>query len=142
MATREASAVWTGGLKDGSGRMKLGSGACECAYSFGTRFEGEPGSNPEELLGAAHAGCFSMALAGALGKSGFKPTEIRTTARVTIEKQGEGFAVTHIELATEASIPNIDDAEFLKHAMAAKDNCPVSRALASVKIDLKAKLLR
>ena len=142
MPTRQASAVWKGGLKDGKGTVKLGSGAFEGQYSFSTRFENGKGTNPEELIGAAHAGCFSMALSAGLGKAGITPESIQTTANVNLEKQGESFAITRIDLVTEAKIPNIDQATFKKHAEDAKANCPVSRALAGTKITLDAKLLQ
>src|SRR3954467_11374682 len=112
MPTRRANAVWEGDLKSGSGMMKLGSGAFEGNYSFGTRFEGAPGTNPEELIGAAHAGCFSMALSAALGKGGHQPTRIHTTANVHLEKVGEGFGITRIDLDCEAEVPGISDEEF------------------------------
>ena len=140
MPTRNASAVWEGDLKQGRGNIKLGSGAWEGNYSFGTRFEGAPGTNPEELIGAAHAGCFSMALAAALGKAGFRPQRIATNADVSLEKVGEGFKITKIVLRTEATIPEIDDATFRQHAEGAKKNCPVSQALAATNIELDAKL--
>jgi len=142
MPTRQASAVWKGGLKDGKGTVRLGSGAFEGQYSFSTRFENGKGTNPEELIGAAHAGCFSMALSAGLGQAGITPESIQTTANVNLEKQGEGFAITRIDLVTEAKIPNIDQATFKKHAEDAKANCPVSRALAGTKITLDAKLLQ
>ncbi len=142
MPVRNASAVWKGGLKDGKGTVKLGSGAFEGQYSFATRFEQGKGTNPEELIGAAHAGCFSMALSAGLGKAGFTPESIQTTAKVTLDKQGEGFAITRIDLVTEAKIPNIDQNTFRKHAEEAKANCPVSKALAGTKINLDAKLLQ
>jgi len=142
MPVRQASAVWNGGLKDGKGTIKLGSGAFEGAYSFGTRFEQAKGTNPEELIAAAEAGCFSMALSAGLGKAGFNPQSIQTTAKVSLDKQGEGFAITRIDLVTEAKIPNIDQATFRKHAEEAKANCPVSKALAGSKISLDAKLLQ
>jgi osmotically inducible protein OsmC len=121
--------------------MRLGSGAFEGPYSFATRFEGAPGTNPEELLGAAHAGCFSMALSATLGKAGFNPTRVATTAKVHLEKVGEGFSITKIELVTEAQIPGIDDATFQTNAEAAKKGCPVSKALAATEITLSAKLV-
>src|SRR5688572_33454765 len=127
MATSTAEAVWEGSLKDGKGTMKLGSGAFNGAYSFRTRFEGAPGTNPEELIGAAHAGCFSMALSAGLGKSGFTPTRIKTSAKVHLEKVGEGFKITRIELDNESTVPNIDDAAFQEHARKAKEGCPVSQ---------------
>ncbi len=141
MATRRAEAVWEGGLMDGRGRMKLGSGAFEGNYSFRTRFEEERGTNPEELIGAAHAGCFSMALAAGLNKSGFKPKSIQTTAVVHLEKVGEGFSITRVELDTAASVPGIDEETFQRQADVAKAGCPVSKALAGSQISLKARLL-
>ncbi len=140
MPVRSASAVWQGSLKDGKGTMKLGSGAYEGAYSFGTRFEEAPGTNPEELIGAAHAGCFSMALSAGLGRAGFTPTRISTSAKVTLEKVGEGFGITKIHLTTEAEVPDIDAATFREHAEGAKANCPVSKALQGVQITLDASL--
>ena len=141
MAKRTASAVWEGTLKDGKGRVKLGSGAFEGQYSFASRFEEGTGTNPEELIGAAHAGCFSMALAAGLTRAGFNPTRIKTNASVSLEKVGEAFKITAIELTTEAEIPNIDEAAFLEQAQSAKKNCPVSQALAGTEIKLNAKLL-
>jgi lipoyl-dependent peroxiredoxin len=144
MATSTADAVWEGGLKDGKGTVKTGSGAINGAYSFRTRFEGAQGAegtNPEELIGAAEAGCFSMALSAGLGKSGFTPTRIRTSAKVHLEKVGEGFKITRIQLTTEAAIPNIDEAKFREHAENAKKGCPVSQALAGTQIELDAKLV-
>lgn len=142
MATRTAKAEWKGGLKDGKGTVKLGSGAFEGQYSFSSRFESGTGTNPEELIGAAHAGCFSMAFSAGLGKAGYSPKSIKTTARVHFEKVGEGFEITTIELETEADIPNIDQKAFQEHAEAAKKGCPVSKALAGPKIKLNAKLLQ
>lgn len=144
MALSTAEAVWEGGLKDGKGTVKTGSGAINGAYSFRTRFEGAQGAagtNPEELIGAAHAGCFSMALSAGLGKAGFTPTRIHTTAKVHLEKVGEGFKITRIQLATEAAIPNIDEATFRQQAEGAKAGCPVSQALAGTPIELDAKLV-
>ena len=141
MAKRTASAGWEGTLKDGKGRVKLGSGAFEGQYSFASRFEDGTGTNPEELIGAAHAGCFSMALAAGLTRAGFNPTRINTNASVSLEKVGEGFKITRIELNTEAEIPNIEEAAFLEQAEAAKKNCPVSQALAGTEIKLNAKLV-
>ena len=141
MAVSTAEAVWEGSLKDGKGNMKLGSGAFNGAYSFRTRFEGAAGTNPEELIGAAHAGCFSMALSAGLGKAGFTPTRIHTTAKVHLEKVGEGFKITRIQLTSEAAIPNIDEATFKQQAEGAKKGCPVSQALAGSEIELDAKLV-
>src|SRR3954471_160784 len=140
MAVRSASAVWEGGLHDGSGKMSVGSGAFEGSYSFRSRFEDGAGTNPEELIGAAHAGCFSMALSGILTKAGHPPQSIQTTAKVHLEKQGEGFAITRIDLDTDAVVPGLDDAAFQGHADAAKNGCPVSKALAGVQIGLTARL--
>jgi lipoyl-dependent peroxiredoxin len=137
----KANAIWNGSLKEGKGSMRLGSGAFEGAYSFRTRFEGAPGTNPEELIGAALAGCFSMALSADLGKGGTEPKEIRTHATVHLEKVGEGFGITRIELDCEAEIPGMDDAAFQTAAEGAKKNCPVSKALAGVEISLEAKLV-
>jgi len=141
MPVRSASARWEGSLKDGNGTMKMQSGAYEGKYSFGSRFEQSPGTNPEELIAAAHAGCFSMALSAGLGKEGFAPQSVATTAKCHLEKGDAGFSITRIELSTEAVVPGIDDGEFQKHAQGAKENCPVSKALAGVEISLTAILL-
>ncbi len=140
MPARTSEAVWQGDLKTGAGTMKLGSGAFEGAYSFASRFESGTGTNPEELIAAAHAGCFSMALSAGLAEAGFKPTRIHTTARVSIDPSNGGFAITRSQLTTEAEIPDIDEPTFLKHAQAAKSGCPVSKALAGVEITLEARL--
>ena len=142
MPTQRAEAEWKGTLIEGSGRLKVGSGAFEGPYSFKSRFEeGQAATNPEELIGAAHAGCFTMALTSQLSRARIMPTRIHTTARVTLEKVGDAFAITKIALATEAEIPGIDDATFQKHALDAKQNCPVSKALAGTEIHLDATLL-
>lgn len=141
MAVRTARAEWKGDLKQGSGTMRLGSGAYEGAYSFQSRFEEGSGTNPEELIGAAHAGCFSMALSATLGKEGHNPRSVKTEARVHLEKVGEGFGITRIELQTDADIPGIDEAAFQAIAEKAKETCPVSRALAGVEITLNARLV-
>ena len=141
MLMRKAEAEWKGNLIQGNGRLAVGSGAFDFPYSFKARFEdGHPGTNPEELIGAAHAGCFTMALTAQLSRAGFAPTQIHTSATVALEKIGEAFAITRIELDTSAQIPGIDEATFQKHAADAKQNCPVSRALAGTKISLKATL--
>jgi lipoyl-dependent peroxiredoxin len=142
MPARKAEAEWRGGLKDGTGRVKLGSGAFEGNYSFASRFESGNGTNPEELIGAAHAGCFSMALSAGLGRAGFPPKRVHTTATVHIDKVGEGFEITKIELDCEAEVPNIDDATFHGQATAAKEGCPVSKALKATKIELRARLVK
>ena len=141
MPIRRAEAVWEGNLKKGKGSVKLGSGAFEGSYSFASRFEQGPGTNPEELIGAAHAGCFSMALSMILETAGYAPERIRTVARVNIEKAGEGFKITTIELETEGTVPGIDEKMFREKAEAAKKGCPVSMALTGVEIKLHAKLL-
>src|SRR5262245_46244479 len=142
MLTRTAQAEWKGTLKEGSGQLKLGSGAWEGNYSFGTRFESQPGTNPEELIGAAHAGCFSMALSAGLSKAGITAKRIHTTANVDLEKVGEGFKITKILLQTEAEIPGIDEKKFMEFAEGAKKGCPVSQALAATDIRLEARLVR
>jgi osmotically inducible protein OsmC len=142
MPVRNAVAVWEGNLKNGKGRMKLGSGAFEGNYSFASRFEQGSGTNPEELIAAAHAGCFSMALSMMLEKAGYTVDHIHTVANVHIDKAGEGFKITTIELETEGKVPGIDEKTFMEHAEAAKKNCPVSMALAGVQIKLQAKLAR
>jgi osmotically inducible protein OsmC len=141
MSVRTAQAVWQGSLKDGKGTMKLGSGAFEGAYSFSSRFEEGTGTNPEELIGAAHAGCYSMALSAGLGKAGFTPTRIFTTASVTLGKIDDKTRITLIHLETEATVPGIDDVEFQKIAEDTKEGCPISAALASVTITLSARLV-
>jgi osmotically inducible protein OsmC len=142
MPTRRAEAEWKGNLAEGEGRLKVGSGAFEGPYSFKSRFEeGQSATNPEELIGAAHAGCFTMALTAGLSRAQIKPTRIHTEARVKLEKIGDAFSITQIELDTEAEIPGIDDATFQKYASDAKQNCPVSKALAGTEIHLNAKLL-
>ncbi|OGW24135.1 MAG: peroxiredoxin [Nitrospirae bacterium GWC2_42_7] len=141
MPIRKAEAAWEGTLKNGKGKMKFGSGAFEGAYSFSSRFEDGTGTNPEELLGAAHAGCFSMALSLSLEIAGFKAEHIRTTAKVHIDKVGEGFKITVIDLETEAKVPGIDDKRFQEQAEATKKGCPVSQALTGVEIRLKATLI-
>jgi osmotically inducible protein OsmC len=142
MPVRSAVAVWEGNLKKGKGTVKLGSGAFEGNYSFASRFEKGTGTNPEELIAAAHAGCFSMALSMMLENAGYTIDAIRTIAKVHIDKAGEGFKITTIELETEGKVPGIDEAIFLKHAEAAKKNCPVSMALTGAQIELQAKLAR
>src|SRR5918996_1230682 len=120
MPARTASARWEGGLQQGTGSIRLGSGAFEGAYSFSSRFEEGRGTNPEELIGAAHAGCFSMALSAGLGRAGFKPTRIQTEARVHLEKVEDGFKIGRIQLVTEAEVPGIDAGKFQEEAEAAK----------------------
>jgi len=139
MAIRSSSAEWKGTLKEGAGTMKLGSGAYEGPYTYASRFESGPGTNPEELVGAAHAGCFSMFLAALLTDAGYPPVRVATTATVHL---GAGPTITLIELTTQAEVPGVSDAEFQKHAEAAKKGCPVSKALAGPEIKLHAKLVK
>lgn len=140
MPQRKGSAEWKGGLKDGRGSLSLGSGAFEGSYSFGSRFEESKGTNPEELIGAAHAACFSMALAAALGKAGHEPKRVSTTATVDLEMR-EGPRIGTITLDSEAEVPGIEEAEFQEQAEGARRNCPVSKALAGVDIRLNARLV-
>lgn len=140
MPVRNASAVWEGDLEHGRGTVKLGSGAFEGSYSFRSRFEDGEGTNPEELIGAAHAGCFSMALSLMLSEAGYPPDRIGTQARVRLEKEGDGFKISSILLSCRAKVPGIDEASFREHAENAKNGCPVSRALAGTKIALEATL--
>jgi lipoyl-dependent peroxiredoxin len=138
MVQRTSSAQWNGTLKEGAGTMTLGSGAYTGPFTFASRFESGPGTNPEELLGAAHAGCYSMFLSALLTKAGFKPTSIKTTATVHV---GEGPTIHLIELRTEARVPGLAAEQFAEHAEAAKKGCPVSKALAGPEIRLAATLL-
>ena len=140
MPTRNAHAEWNGSISEGSGRMEFGSGAFEGPYSYRSRMEEGPGTNPEELIGAAHAGCFSMALSVVLGAEGHEPESISTDAKVRFEKQGEGWGITSVELTTRGRVPGMDDEAFRKAAEAAKENCPVSKALTGVEISLDAAL--
>ena len=140
MPTRKAHARWQGTIKEGTGTLDFGNGAFKGAYSFGSRFAQGAGTNPEELLGAAHAGCFAMALSLILGEAGFTPDYIDATAHVTIESQGGNFTITKSHIVCEASVQDIDRATFATHAQTAKANCPVSRALAGTAISLEATL--
>ena len=142
MSIRKAEAVWEGDLVGGKGTMKTESGALAGAYSFRTRMEDEAGTNPEELIGAAHAGCFSMALAAGLAKAGHRPERIHTEAEVHFGKVGEGFKITSIHLRTRGLVPGLGEADFVKHAEDAKRNCPVSQARAGTRIELDAALER
>ncbi len=143
MAIRTADAEWQGNLQEGKGHMRLGSGSYEGNYSFRSRMgDGATGTNPEELIGAAHAGCYSMALAASLAGAGFTPTRVHTTARVHFNPVEGGFAINPIDLETEAVVPGIDEATFQRIAQDAKVNCPVSKALASTPINLKATLVQ
>jgi osmotically inducible protein OsmC len=140
MPTRSADATWTGNLPNGSGAMRLESGAYEGDYSFRSRFEDGEGSNPEELIAAAHAGCYSMALSNVLAEAGHEPESVNTTADVTLRMVEEDPAITEIHLTTEASVPGLDADTFQKHAAAVKEDCPVSKALAGTEITLDASL--
>ena len=142
MPVRSADAVWEGDLKTGKGKVKVESGTFDAQYSFSTRFENGKGTNPEELIAAAHSGCFAMALSAGLGKAGFTPTKISTTAKVTLDKVGEGFKITLIKLHTEAVVPKIDEKTFAEIAAATKSGCPISQALSATKIESEAKLVK
>jgi len=138
MTVRTSSAEWKGTLKEGAGTVKLASGAYEGPYTFASRFESGPGTNPEELIGAAHAGCFSMFLSAVLTDAGFTPTSIQTKARVHLT---EGPTISLIELETEVKTPNLTEEGLAEYAENAKKNCPVSKALAGPKVTLKATLV-
>jgi lipoyl-dependent peroxiredoxin len=140
MPTRKASAVWNDGLKGGNGSFRGETGLAG-SYSFGSRFENAKGSNPEELLAAAEAACFSMALSGALEKNGTPSTKIESEAACTVEKVGDGFTITKMALTVKASVPKIDKATFERIAQDTKVGCPVSRALKGVDIQVKAELV-
>lgn len=140
MAERKATAEWNGSLKEGEGKMALGSGLFEGKFSFGTRMGEEPGTNPEELIGASLAGCFAMALNATLEKEGTPATNVKTQAIVHLGKDDSGFVIARIDLSTTAVVPDIEEARFQEIAEAAKQGCPISRALAATKIVLDAKL--
>ena len=141
MPVRSAKAQWEGNLTEGKGTMSLAGGAYQGPYSFSSRFEEGKGTNPEELIAAAHSGCFSMAFSNQLAKAGFTPKRVSTTANVHLVKGEAGFSITTIELVTEGDVPGIDDAKFQEIAEAAKKGCPVSQALAAVEsIELDAQL--
>jgi osmotically inducible protein OsmC len=142
MSERKANAEWKGSLKEGAGKIALGSGLFEGAFSFATRIEDEPGTNPEELLGASLAGCYVMALNAALEKEGKPATSVKSEAKVSLGKDDTGFAITRIDLAVTAEGPDIDDAAFQGIAENVKKGCPISKALAAVPINLTATLVR
>ena len=143
MPARESEARWAGSLREGAGRLRLGSGVFEGAYSFPSRFENGPGTNPEELIAAAHAGCFTMALAFILGEAGHVPSRIRTVAKVHLGATSAGPTLTRIELETEGTLSGLDEEKFREHAEMAKKTCLVSRALAGVPaITLRATLTK
>ncbi len=141
MPTRTSSAVWNGDLKDGDGSVKLGSGAYEGQYSFASRFENGTGTNPEELIAAAHAGCFSMALAAALSREGYTVNSVTTTSSVVLDKTDAGMTITQIKLVTKGDVEGIDETKFKAAAEATKTGCIVSRALAAVPMTLDASLV-
>lgn len=141
MPVREAEAIWEGDLKSGHGAMKLGSSVFEGHYSYETRFADSPGTNPEELIGAALAGCFSMAFSKVLEDAGYEPRRILTMARVHLDRSNGGFAITRINLTTEVETPLIEHREFERLANLAKENCPVSQILQGVNVELDAMLV-
>ncbi|MGA9532987.1 MAG: OsmC family protein [Anaerolineales bacterium] len=143
MPVRNGSAEWQGKIREGRGTVRFGSGenAYQGAYGFGSRFEEADGTNPEELIGAAHAACFSMALSGNLGRAGFDPELIQTQASVTVEQVDGSWTITKVHLETQARVPGMDEEAFQEQAKAAKQGCPVSRALAGVAVDLTAHLM-
>jgi osmotically inducible protein OsmC len=140
MAIRTSQATWKGNLREGNGTLKVGT-AFEGSYSFASRFEEGTGTNPEELIAAAHASCFSMALSNGLDQAGFTPERVDTTAKVHLTKTDAGFGITKIELHTEAAVPDIDEDTFQEQANDAKKNCPISKVLAATEITLNAKLV-
>jgi len=140
MPIRKAEAEWKGKVTDGKGHMKFGSGAFDGPYSFQSRMMDGAGTNPEELLAAAHAGCFSMALSAQLTQAGLTPTRIHTAAGVHLDKVGDGWGISTVDLVTEGEVPGIDQQTFQQHAETAKKNCPVSKLFAGAEITLKATL--
>ncbi len=141
MAVRQSNATWNGTLKEGNGVMRFGSGAFEGSYTFASRFEEGEGTNPEELVGAAHAGCFSMFLSAQLTGAGYKPNRVETTATVYLGRDDAGPLITKIELKSEADVPGLDEATFQEYAAKSKEGCPISRALAATQIELEATLV-
>ncbi len=142
MLTRHAEATWEGDLTKGKGHVKTNSGVVDHPYSFATRFEGAKGTNPEELIGAAHSACFSMAFSHMLASAGHVPTRVTTKADVSLDKVGEGFKIVKIMLTTEGVVPGIDEATFQDIAEKAKSGCPISVALSATPMELKATLLK
>ena len=139
--TRTARAVWDGPIEEGEGTISLGSGAFEGPYSFSSRFADGAATNPEELIAAAHAGCFAMALSGNLGRAGHEPKRIDVRAEVHLEKQGDGFAIPRIHLVCEAEVPGIDAVELMEVARRSKETCPLSQVLAGARITLDVELV-
>jgi osmotically inducible protein OsmC len=142
MIKRKSNAVWRGDLKSGKGDVALGSGAFEGQYSFTSRFEEGKGTNPEELIAAAHAGCFSMALSADLSGAGYTVDEVKTEAVISMDKVDGGFKIISSKLITQAKVPGISEAEFMKYAEGAKKNCPVSKALGAIELELDATLVK
>jgi lipoyl-dependent peroxiredoxin len=140
MPTSEAQAEWHGNLARGDGKMSFGDGAWEGPYTAASRFETGEGVNPEALIAAAHAGCFSMAFANVLSQAGHEPESVDTTAKVTVEKDDGGFSITRSELSTEVKVEGLDEDAFQSHADEAKQGCPVSRALGAIEITLEARM--
>jgi len=140
MPKRAAEAEWKGDLPKGEGKMAFGSGAFEGAYSFSSRFEEGEGTNPEELIAAAHAGCFSMFLANVLSQADHEPTSVRSTVQISLDKDDGGFSITRSDISTEVSVEGVDDEQLQKHAQEAKEGCPVSRALGAIEIGMEARL--
>jgi len=140
MPKRTAQAEWNGDLPEGKGTMEFGGGAFSGQYSYGSRFEEGEGTNPEELIAAAHAGCFSMFIANVLSQAGHVPDSVRTTARVSLDKDDGGFSITRSDLESEISVSGLDEDEFQRLAVEAKEGCPVSRALGAIEIGLEARL--
>ena len=142
MIKRKSNAVWRGDLKSGKGNVALGSGAFEGKYSFTSRFEEGKGTNPEELIAAAHAGCFSMALSADLSGAGYTVDEVKTEAVISMDKVDGGFKIISSKLNTQAKVPGISEADFMKFAEGAKQNCPVSKALGAIQLELDASLVK
>lgn len=142
MIKRKSTAVWQGNLKDGKGDLALGSGAFEGQYSFTSRFEEGKGTNPEELIAAAHAGCFSMALSAELSNAGYTVDEVKTEAVISMDQVDGGFKILSSKLITTAKVPGISEEEFMKFAEGAKQNCPVSKALGAIELELDATLVK
>ena len=142
MATRFADAEWRGNLQEGQGKMRLGTGMFEGNYSYKSRFTEGPGTNPEELIAAAEAGCFTMAFSNELSKAGFTPTLVKTHAEVKMEMVNNALTITKVQLNTEAQVPGIDEKRFQEIGEGAKKNCPVSRALSAIQVELNARLVK
>lgn len=141
MTVHKAGATWQGGIKDGQGTITVESAQLQAPYSFGTRFNNDSGSNPEELLGAAHASCYAMALSKMLGDEGYSPQSIHAAAEVSLENKDDGYAITRSDLVAKAEVPDIDDIKFQEIAEKAKEGCLVSQALGELEIGLEARLM-